>query len=36
MSNEIIKQIKDYLVAAEVEKREVVKLNTTIKPNLNV
>ena len=26
MSKEIIKQIADYLVAAEVEKREVVKV----------
>jgi 2-oxo-3-hexenedioate decarboxylase len=36
MSNEIIKQIKDYLVAAEVEKREVVKVTSTIKPDLTV
>src|SRR6476620_3884159 len=36
MSNELIKQIKDYLVAAEVEKREVVKVTSTIKPDLTV
>jgi len=34
--SEIIKQIKDYLVAAEVEKREVVKVTTSIKPDLTV
>ena len=28
MSSEIIKQIADYLVAAEVEKREVVKVTS--------
>lgn len=36
MSNEVLKQIKDYLVAAEVEKREVVKVTTKIKPDLTV
>ncbi|MBB6445237.1 2-keto-4-pentenoate hydratase [Bacillus benzoevorans] len=36
MSIEIIKQIKDYLVAGEVEKREVVKVTTAIKPDLTV
>ena len=30
MSNEIIKQIKDYLVSAEVEKREVVKVTSKL------
>ena len=36
MASEIIKQIADYLVAAEVEKREVVKVTTNIKPDLSV
>jgi 2-oxo-3-hexenedioate decarboxylase len=36
MSSEVIKKITDYLVAAEVEKREVVKVTTNIKPDLTV
>lgn len=36
MASEIIKQIKDYLVAGEVEKREVVKVTAAIKPDLTV
>jgi 2-oxo-3-hexenedioate decarboxylase len=36
MVNEIMKQIVDYLVAAEVEKREVVKVTTNIKPDLTI
>jgi 2-oxo-3-hexenedioate decarboxylase len=36
MASEILKQITDYLVAAEVEKREVVKVTTNIKPDLTV
>ncbi|MEH7177799.1 2-keto-4-pentenoate hydratase [Neobacillus vireti] len=36
MSVEIYKKIADYLVAAEVEKREVVKVTKVIKPDLTV
>jgi 2-oxo-3-hexenedioate decarboxylase len=36
MASEIIKQIADYLEAAELEKREVVKVTKTIKPDLTV
>ncbi|MEH7115224.1 fumarylacetoacetate hydrolase family protein [Neobacillus niacini] len=36
MAVEIIKKIADYLVAAEVEKREVVKVTKVFKPDLTV
>lgn len=36
MASEIIKHIADYLEAAELEKREVVKITKTIKPDLTV
>ncbi|MEH7254520.1 fumarylacetoacetate hydrolase family protein [Neobacillus niacini] len=36
MTIEIIKKIADYLVAAEVEKREVVKVTKVFKPDLSV
>ncbi|MFB5193494.1 2-keto-4-pentenoate hydratase [Neobacillus sp. KR4-4] len=36
MSSEIIRQIADYLIAAEVDKREVVKVTSKIKPDLTV
>ncbi|MDQ1003513.1 2-oxo-3-hexenedioate decarboxylase [Neobacillus niacini] len=36
MAGEIFKQIADYLEAAELEKREVVKITKTIKPDLTV
>ncbi|MCM3727720.1 fumarylacetoacetate hydrolase family protein [Neobacillus cucumis] len=36
MASDIIKQIADYLVAAEVEKREVVKVTKTFKSDLTV
>ncbi|MCM3116967.1 fumarylacetoacetate hydrolase family protein [Neobacillus sp. MER 74] len=36
MASEIIRQIADYLIAAEVDKREVVKVTSKIKPDLTV
>jgi 2-oxo-3-hexenedioate decarboxylase len=36
MASEIVTQIADYLEAAELEKREVVKITKTIKPDLTV
>ncbi|MED4225494.1 2-keto-4-pentenoate hydratase [Neobacillus cucumis] len=36
MASEIIKKIADYLVAAEVEKREVLKVTKALKPDLTV
>lgn len=36
MASEIFKQIADYLVAAEVEKRKVIKVTKTTKPDLSV
>lgn len=36
MAVEVLKKIADYLVDAEIEKREVVKVTTAIKPDLTV